>query len=234
MKCATHPEIDSVAFCGQCGRGLCKDCMREVKGMIYCESCLATRMNVGSVLPPLLGPTGGPQPGVALLLGFIPGVGAIYNGQILKAMVQVLIFGSLIAISDKVDSPMDTIFGLGAAAFYFYMVIDSYQTARRKLLGEPTEEWLGLGDFKLNAPIGAALLIGLGALFLLDNMGIHVFSHISKFWPVLLIVIGLVLLQRRMGAGRGAHPAGNPPSSGNPPGSGSSGAPPNVQGPRAM
>jgi len=234
MKCATHPEIDSVAFCGQCGRALCKDCRREVKGMVYCENCLSMRMNVGSTLPPLLGPTGGPQPGVALLLGFIPGVGAIYNGQILKAMVQVLIFGSLIAISDKVESPMDTIFGLGAAAFYFYMVIDSYQTARRKLLGEPTEEWLGLGDFKLNAPIGAALLIGLGALFLLDNLGIHVFSHLSKFWPVLLIVIGLVLLQRRMGAGRGAHPASNPPSPGNPPGSGSSGAPPNVQGPRAM
>jgi hypothetical protein len=168
-----------------------------------------------------------------LLLGFIPGVGAIYNGQILKAMVQVLIFGSLIAISDKVDSPMDTIFGLGAAAFYFYMVIDSYQTARRKLLGEPTEEWLGLGDFKLNAPIGAALLIGLGALFLLDNMGIHVFSHISKFWPVLLIVIGLVLLQRRMATGS-AHRVNSPTSSGTPPGGGSAGAPPNVQGPRAM
>ncbi|HEV2492904.1 MAG TPA: DUF5668 domain-containing protein [Terriglobia bacterium] len=239
MKCSNHPEVDSVAFCGQCGRALCKDCMREVKGMIYCENCLASRMQYPSSsplssLPPILGPGGGPQPGVALLLGFIPGVGAIYNGQILKAMVQVLIFGSLIAISDKVESPMDTIFGLGAAAFYFYMVIDSYQTARRKLLGEPTEEWLGLGDFKLNAPIGAALLIGLGALFLLDNLGIHVFSHISKFWPVLLIVIGLVLLQRRMAVGSAAHQRNNPSSSSPPPGSGSSGAPPNVQGPRAM
>ncbi|HKS97751.1 MAG TPA: DUF5668 domain-containing protein [Terriglobia bacterium] len=234
MKCTNHPEVDSVAFCGQCGRPLCKDCVREVKGMIYCETCLATRMSAGLTLPPILGPSGGPQPGVALLLGFIPGVGAIYNGQILKAMVQVLIFGSLIAISDKVESPMDTIFGLGAAAFYFYMVIDSYQTARRKLLGEPTEEWLGLGDFKLNAPIGAALLIGLGALFLLDNLGIHVFSHISKFWPVLLIVIGLVLLQRRMGSGSSAHHATHPPASGNPPGSGSGGAPPNVQGTRGL
>ena len=223
MKCPTHPSVDATAFCGQCGRALCPDCKREVRGMIYCESCLAARLH-SSNFPPILGPGGGPQPGLALFLGFIPGVGAIYNGQIVKAMVQVLIFGSLIALSDKVGGPMDTIFGLGAAAFYFYMVIDSYQTARRKLLGQPTEEWLGLGEFKMNAPIGAGLLIALGALFLLDNLGIHVFSHLSRFWPVLLIVIGVILLQRRMGGG-------TPP----PPGTGtaSPGAPPNVQGPRA-
>ena len=223
MKCPTHPSVDATAFCGQCGRALCPDCKREVRGMIYCESCLAARLH-SSNFPPILGPGGGPQPGLALFLGFIPGVGAIYNGQIVKAMVQVLIFGSLIALSHKVGGPMDTIFGLGAAAFYFYMVIDSYQTARRKLLGQPTEEWLGLGEFKMNAPIGAGLLIALGALFLLDNLGVHVFTHISRFWPVLLIVIGVILLQRRMGGG-------TPP----PPGTGtaSPGAPPNVQGPRA-
>ena len=45
------------------------------------------------------------EPGVALALGFIPGVGAIYNGQIAKAFVQVLIFGSLIALGDRVHGP---------------------------------------------------------------------------------------------------------------------------------
>jgi hypothetical protein len=125
-------------------------------------------------------------------------------------MVQVLIFGSLIALSNRVGGPFDTIFGLGAAAFYFYMVIDSYQTARRKQLGQPAEEWLGLGDFKLGAPVGAALLVGLGVLFLLDNFGIPVFQSISRFWPVILIVIGLILLQNRMRGG------GTPPSSGGP------------------
>ena len=96
---------------------------------------------------------------------------------------------------------------------------------RRKLLGQPTEEWLGLGEFKMNAPIGAGLLIALGALFLLDNLGIHVFSHLSRFWPVLLIVIGVILLQRRMGGGT-TPPPGT--------GTASPGAPPNVQGPRAL
>ena len=221
MKCAFHPAIDSVAFCGQCGRPVCAACKREVRGMIYCENCLAQRLE-SPFVPPLTAPPGGPNAGLALFLGFIPGVGAIYNGQVVKGMVQVLIFGSLVALSNRIEGPFDTIFGLGAAAFYFYMVVDSYQTARRKVMGLPAEEWLGLGEFKMNAPVGAALLIALGALFLLDNLGVHVFREISKFWPVVLIAIGLILLQRRM-AERDPPPPPGPGISGT--SSGSSAAP---------
>lgn len=212
MKCANHPQIDSVAFCGHCGRPLCPDCRHEVRGMAYCENCLAARLHAPGLLP-VLGPGTGPSPGVALALGFIPGVGAIYNGQVVKALVQVLIFGSLIAMGDQVGGGVGPIFGMGVAAFYFYMVIDSYQTAKAKRLGQPREEWFGLGDLKMNAPIGAALLIGLGALFLLENLGVPVFRHIGRFWSVLLIAIGLFMLQRRMGRG-GAQPPSpaEPPS----------------------
>jgi len=197
MKCANHPLNDASAYCGQCGRSLCNDCKREVGGMVYCEGCLTTRLN--SPLPPWGGVGGGPSPGVALALGFIPGVGAIYNGQITKAIMQVLIFGSLIAMSDRVHGGLDAIFGWGAAAFYFYMVIDSFQTAKAKCMGKPVPEWFGLSEIKVNAPIGAALLIGLGVLFLLDNLGVQVINQIGKFWPVLLIVAGFLLLQRRLG-----------------------------------
>lgn len=197
MKCANHPLNDSVAYCAQCGRPLCETCRREVKGTSYCETCLAARLQ-----SPLWGSGGqhgaGASPGVALALGFIPGVGAIYNGQIVKAMVQVLLFGSLIALSNRVHGPMGPIFGLAAAAFYFYMVIDSYQTAKAKQLGQPTPEWFGLNDMKMDAPMGAVVLIGLGVLFLLDNLGVPIFSQIGKFWPVLLIAIGLALLQKRI------------------------------------
>ncbi len=216
MKCANHPANDAFVYCGQCGRALCSDCKREVGGMVYCENCLANRLH--SPLPAWGSMGAGPSPGVALALGFIPGVGAIYNGQITKAILQVLIFGSLIALGDRVHGPMDTIFGLGAAAFYFYMVIDAYQTARAKLSHQPVPEWFGLGEIKMNAPIGAALLIGLGLLFLLDNLDVPVFAQISKFWPILLIVAGALLLQRRMGGPK--PPAGvNPPSPPPPPAS---------------
>jgi len=206
MKCANHPLNDSVAYCAQCGRPLCEDCRRDVKGTSYCEPCLAARLQ-----SPLWSAGGhhgaGASPGVALALGFIPGVGAVYNGQIVKAMVQVLLFGSLIALSDRVHGAFGPIFGLGAAVFYFYMVIDSYQTAKAKQLGQPAPEWFGMNDLKMDAPLGAGLLIVLGLLFLLDNLGIPVFSQIGKFWPVLLIVLGLALLQKRLGR----HDTGEPP-----------------------
>ncbi len=223
MKCANHPLNDSVAYCGQCGRPLCEACRREVKGTSYCETCLAARLQ--SSFGTSMGLSGsGPSPGVALALGLVPGVGAIYNGQVIKAIVQVLIFGSLIALGNRVHGPVGPIFGLAAAAFYFYMVIDSYQTAKAKQLGQPTPEWFGLSEMKMDAPMGAALLIALGILFLLDNLGIPIFAQIGKFWPVLLIVIGLVLLQKRMsrhdrayqrGSGSAQPPAENNKGAGN-------------------
>lgn len=197
MKCTNHPLNEGVSYCGQCGRSLCTECKRDVGGMVYCESCLAARLH--SSLPPWGGVAGAPSPGVALALGFIPGVGAIYNGQFSKAIVQVLIFGCLIALNDRVHGGLDVLFGLALAAFYFYMIIDSYQSAKAKALGKRAPDAFGLGEFTVKAPVGAALLIGLGVLFLLDNLGVPVISQLGKFWPVLLIVLGFLLLQRRLG-----------------------------------
>jgi TM2 domain-containing membrane protein YozV len=45
-------------------------------------------------------------------------------------------------------------------------------------------------------PIGAVVLIGLGCLFLLDNMGWFSFS-LDRFWPVILIVIGAWMFIKR-------------------------------------
>lgn len=200
MKCANHAEVDSVAFCGHCGKPLCGDCRKEVRGTSYCENCLAERMQKQ---PAKADANGGPNPGLALVLGFIPGVGAIYNGQVLKAITQVLIFGSLIGIGDRVKGAGGALFGLATAAFYFYMVIDSYQTAKRKKLGQPVQEWFGLVDVKLSGPIGGALLIILGTMYLLDNLGLPVFSSVGRFWPVLLILVGVLMLQKRL---RGDEP----------------------------
>jgi Domain of unknown function (DUF5668)/B-box zinc finger len=44
MNCANHSDIAAVAFCRTCGKPLCQNCTRDVRGVIYCESCLATRM----------------------------------------------------------------------------------------------------------------------------------------------------------------------------------------------
>jgi hypothetical protein len=210
MKCANHVEVDSVAFCGYCGKPVCGECRKEVRGTSYCETCLAERLQPSKGAAKTK-PTGSPNPGVALGLGFIPGVGAIYNGQVLKAIAQVLIFGSLIAMGDRVHGSGGGLFGLAIAAFYFYMVIDSFQTAKRKSQGLPVEEWFGLGDARLNAPIGAALLIGLGVMFLLDNFGVPIFPLVGRFWPLGLIAIGLLMLKKRLQGDATPAPPSFPP-----------------------
>ena len=103
MNCAYHAETQNAAFCIRCGRALCSACIRNVRESIYCESCLAelvtgktTRLNASSGATVF-----GTSPGAAFALGLIPGVGAIYNGEFLKAAIHVLIFGTLITIRQQ-------------------------------------------------------------------------------------------------------------------------------------
>ena len=44
MNCATHSDIAAVAFCRSCGKPLCGTCTRDVRGVVYCEPCLAARL----------------------------------------------------------------------------------------------------------------------------------------------------------------------------------------------
>lgn len=52
----------------------------------------------------------------------------------------------------------------------------------------PARAWHGL-------PVGAIVLIGIGLLFLLDNLGFDFPVH--RFWPVILIVLGVWLVAKR-------------------------------------
>src|SRR5260370_569479 len=125
MNCAVHTQTQAAAFCRTCGKALCEDCKRDVMGAIYCEPCIAARLqsNVppgARVMPPPSPGLVAPSPGLAGLLGFIPGVGAMYNGQFVKAFVHVIIFIMLIFAVSTVHSNIDVVFGLLIAFFIFY------------------------------------------------------------------------------------------------------------------
>jgi lipopolysaccharide export LptBFGC system permease protein LptF len=49
------------------------------------------------------------------------------------------------------------------------------------------------------APLAAIILIALGTLFLLSNLGLvpRIGPLIAKWWPLILIVVGASLLWRR-------------------------------------
>ena len=124
MNCANHTDTAAVAFCRTCGKPLCGTCTRDVRGVVYCEPCLAARRdgtvaaagfvpaqagypqpgNVATAARPASG--SGPNPAVAgILAGFFPfGVGAVYCSQYAKGLAHLLIFVMLIFASDHAGS----------------------------------------------------------------------------------------------------------------------------------
>src|SRR5882762_3130107 len=143
MNCANHPDVAVAAYCQSCGKPLCAACVRSVGGVVYCEQCLGARLS-GATAGGLYGanPTGlHAHPLLAALLGFIPGVGAMYNGQFVKALAHVLIFAVFVSLSDK-----SFVFGLLVAAWVFYQVFDAAQTAKARRDGLPLPNPFGLND----------------------------------------------------------------------------------------
>ena len=149
-----------MAFCRTCGKPLCANCTRSVHGVIYCETCLAARLEgvQPNVAPPAAGfvpatPVGtpvagaGPNPALAgVLAGFFPfGVGAVYTGQYAKGLAHLVIFTLLILGASSGSEAMGTVCGLGIAGFYFYQIIDSVRSARAMQLGQPPPDPFGLG-----------------------------------------------------------------------------------------
>jgi hypothetical protein len=217
MNCATHNDVAAAAFCRTCGKPLCANCTRDVRGVIYCEACLAARMEgtapaagfvppqtvypppgvagVGSRIPPA--PASGPHPAVAGILGAIPfGVGAVYNGQYAKGLAHLFIF-VLLVMGASQRSPLDTICGIGLAFFVVYQIIDAVRTAKALQVGQPAPDPFGLGQTfnvsdKFDAgkvPTGAVVLIGLGLLFLLHTLGIMEYGF-ERYWPLIIILLG--------------------------------------------
>ena len=152
--CAYHAGTPAAAYCRTCGKPLCEDCKREVRGVVYCEACIAARLE--GTAPPVAyagGPnqappdSGTPNPTLAAFLGIIPGVGAFYNGQYQKGVIHVLMFPALIMLTNIND-------GFGALfPFYFlYMMWDAYMTAKSRITGQKVPDPLGINNlFGLDA-----------------------------------------------------------------------------------
>jgi hypothetical protein len=267
MNCLNHPDVPAAAYCQSCGKPLCTACMRSVGGSVFCEPCLAARLAAapGGAFPDV--PVTGihAHPVLAGLLGFIPGVGAMYNGQFVKALAHVLIFAVFVSLSDK-----SVVFGLLVAAWIFYQVFDAAQTAKARRDGLPLPNPFGLNDLGTRLgmaptpvaapyvagfnppanpnpgqnpaagapfqsaspsypaspapdmppsaappysgpvsletrgqrhPMSAIVLIVIGAVLLLQTLGIFEDEWISRAWPLIIIGVGVWLLYRKTRGG---------------------------------
>jgi TM2 domain-containing membrane protein YozV len=202
MNCQKHPEVPAVAFCRTCGKALCQACQHTVGGTVVCEEhAPATQAAVVSAPSPA-----GGSPGLAFVLGLIPGVGAVYNGQYAKGLIHVIIFGLLISlVSADAVGDLEPLFGLLIAIWYIYMPFEAYHTARKRQLGQAVDEFsslLPLRTQRTGFPVGPVVLIGLGALFLLNTLDVLRFYDIARYWPVALIALGVYMLYCRLAGQR--------------------------------
>lgn len=171
----------------------------------------AAQYGPGNVVDP------GAHPVLAFILGFIPGVGAIYNGQYAKGLIHAVIFGILISIisSHRAAAPFTPFVAIMIAAWVLYQPFEAFHTARKRRYGQSVEEFSSLFDMRPQHgkfPAGAVVLIGLGFLLLLDTTDIISLNTFFHYWPALLIVFGLYMLYNRLGAPAPHQPSQLPPS----------------------
>ncbi len=176
-------------------------------------------------VPPRTPRSAGPNPGLAGILGAIPfGVGAIYNGQYTKGLVHLGIFVALVvALSSNLADYWYIILGIGMGFFVVYQILDAIHTAKAIQAGRPAPDPFGFTsafspggdfanpgqprDFAKSVPTGAVVLIALGILFLLHNLGFW-FLRADVLGPLVMIAIGVWLLARRLGSPGGVTACG--------------------------
>src|SRR5215471_16593829 len=165
MTCQNHPDVAATAYCRTCGKPVCDQCRRDAYGTVYCEEHApapsaavppasahgpgvshAAGVPAGAA-PPFAYARRDVSPGLALVLGFIPGVGAIYNGQYAKGLIHAVIFGLMVSVASMSHSvPVQAFVGIMIGIWVFYQAFESYHTARKRRYGIAVEEFSSLFD----------------------------------------------------------------------------------------
>jgi len=190
MKCAYHPTVDSQEFCSACRRPLCSECSHSIKGKFYCQDCLVRGAEWAAAIKDLRMPADSPKRAACCAL--IPGMGAVYNNEYLKAITFFAVFAALVIMGDRVNG----VFGFGAFAFLIFTMFDAYRSAeakaRTRLESGASMTELPSQD-KTIVAWGIFLMI-LGIIFLLQNIISYYF--LNRMWPVVFIFLGGYLIYR--------------------------------------
>jgi len=235
----SRPEPVVLGYCRNCGRSVLEGGGRAWQGALHCMDCIV-RLSHETAGAPASGPgmdgpegAGGrttasarsqrapfpapsaqrsPSSVLALILGLIPGVGAVYNGQYAKGVLHVMVFGGLVStLASGAWAGSEAVAGGLVALMVFYMPIEAFRTARALERGEPVDELSGLLPSPRTgggSPAAGILLIALGIVFLLQSLGYWRMVDLVRYWPVTLIVVGIYILYRRVteGAERDEQP----------------------------
>jgi len=137
------------------------------------------------------------SPILAFLLSFFfPfGVGPFYNGEVIKAIIYLVVFAGLVTMQEHGDA--QPFAGILLGAFYIFQIIDSVNVAnrinRRALVGGELEDEEGIITTEAvtaGSIFWGVLLIALGGVLLLGTFELISWETLWDFWPVVVIIIG--------------------------------------------
>jgi len=188
MKCSYHPAVESEEACTACKKFLCEACTHKIKGKSYCEDCLVRGAEWVVTIKDLRLPTDAPKR--AALCALIPGLGAVYNSEYMKAITYFAVWAALSAMGSIVNG----VFGFGAFVFLIFTMFDAYRSAEAKLRNrlESAEAVEESPSQDKTFIVWGIFLIVLGVLFLLQN--VIPYHYLRQYWPLLFIFLGAYLV----------------------------------------
>jgi len=194
MNCAYHPSNVSRVQCASCARPLCVACDHRIKGYPYCQDCIV--LGIENLSRHYSNQSKSKSKGrLAALCALLPGMGAVYNRQNIKAVVHFITIVGLFTLSDM--HVLEGFFFLGGMVAYFYSIMDAYRTGRLIAEGESpaADEERFKRSLTRRAPTIGIILIVAGLLFVAQS--IFGFSlSFARLLPVGLIILGGYLLTR--------------------------------------
>lgn len=200
MYCSYHPRNQARVQCISCARRLCAACDHRIKGYPYCQDCivmgvenLSRQHNAHYQANQSKG-----KARLAALCALLPGMGAVYNRQNVKAVVHFVTVIGLFQLSDL--NIFEALFGMAGVAFYVYSIIDAYRTARLIAQGESpaADEARFKRALASRAPLIGGVLIVTGLLMVLQIFlrPLGIYLSMGRVLPVVLIIFGGYLLTR--------------------------------------
>jgi len=169
-------------------------CDHRIKGYAYCQDCIV--LGVQQLSGNRFHTESSSKASIAALLGIIPGMGAVYNRQNLKAAVH---FAAVVGTFQLTHlHVLSGVFALAGAALYIYTILDAFRTSQAIAAGESArsnEEKFKRSLVKV-APYVGLFLVMIGVLSVIQMIHPFPLIAVARLLPVALILLGGFLLTR--------------------------------------
>ena len=178
------PQQVAMKMCSVCSRSLKAAEAHSIKGRVYCSDCLINGAEIAQIANSAQ--LRNFRPGRAALFALIPGVGAVYNQQYIKAVQHFAIFAALINLAGR-----EGILTLGVVAFYIFTIIDAYRSAQTIVRKRLYQADSGESEAQVSLPLWGGGLILVGVFLFLDNLDVLRLRSVVDFvWPMVFVAVG--------------------------------------------